>query len=213
MFWRQWCFHPLWSFAWADQEEFEYMQQEQLHIQALREAARTHSWQELKLQFAALHKNYHAPLAAWRFYIQMPFSDSMFFPSDTKAPAPVYPCTDFSRAWSTTMKNLTLNNLVMTALALKRHQVTHGSLPQDLAELVPEFLPTVPLDFMDGQMLRYHRYPNGSFILYSVGMDGKDEKGNALPLEDTHAGSLADSPWEGRDMLWPRMTLGLVGRS
>jgi hypothetical protein len=211
MFWRQWFFHSVWSFAWADQEKLEFAQQEQLRIQALREATRTQSWQQLKQDLTALQKDYHAPVAAWRFYTRLPLDSILVSPADEHAPAPVYPCVDFSRAWSTAMKNLTLNNLVCTAIALKRYQLKHGTLPQNLAALVPDFVPTLPADLMDGKSLRYEPYPNGSFILYSVGEDGQDDGGNAEPADEAHDRKPADSPWTGRDLLWPRMTLGLTG--
>jgi hypothetical protein len=38
--WRQYVFHPLWSFTWADQEELLYLQTIQGQIAVLREAAK-----------------------------------------------------------------------------------------------------------------------------------------------------------------------------
>jgi len=67
---------------------------------------------------------------------------------------------------------------VITAIALKRYQLKHGGYPPDLSSLVPEFLPAVPLDPVDGQPLRYRPQANGTFLLYSVGPNGKDDGGN-----------------------------------
>ncbi len=67
--------------------------------------------------------------------------------------------------------------LTITALALERYRGKHGSYPNALAGLVPEFLETVPVDFMDGQPLRYRQDDNGHFLLYSVGLDGVDNGG------------------------------------
>src|SRR5205823_13073564 len=43
--------------------------------------------------------------------------------------------------------------LVTTAIALKRYQLRHRKLPPDLSALVPEFLPALPRDPMNGQPL------------------------------------------------------------
>ena len=49
------------------------------------------------------------------------------------------------------------NELTITATALKRYHARHGKYPPNLDELVPEFLATPPVDWMDGQKLRYRR--------------------------------------------------------
>jgi hypothetical protein len=61
--------------------------------------------------------------------------------------------------------------------ALERHRLKHGSYPESLAALVPEFVPEIPRDLMDGQPLRYARTDEGLFRLWSVGDDGKDNGG------------------------------------
>ena len=40
---------------------------------------------------------------------------------------------------------------------------------------MPEFLPTVPVDYLDGKLIKYHRNDDGSYTLYAVGDDGKDD--------------------------------------
>ena len=64
-----------------------------------------------------------------------------------------------------TFENLTLHQLVVTAIALKRHELRHSKLPVTLNALVPDFLPAAPRDFMDGQSLRYRLNPNTTFQL------------------------------------------------
>lgn len=74
---RQWVFHPLWSFAWADQEELIYLRQAQLEIANLREVAQQRSWLRLKEQITAQQNAYHRPTAGWRFYPLLPFADRL----------------------------------------------------------------------------------------------------------------------------------------
>jgi hypothetical protein len=41
------------------------------------------------------------------------------------------------------MKNLTLHEMVITAIATKRYELKHGKAPAGLTTLVPEFLPAI----------------------------------------------------------------------
>ena len=87
--------------------------------------------------------------------------------------------------------------LAVTACALERCRLAHGGYPETLAELVPAYLDAVPRDVIDGQPLRYRRLADGTFQLYSVGLNGTDDNG-------------ALSEWktdEGRrtgDWCWPQ---------
>ena len=67
-----------------------------------------------------------------------------------------------------------------TACALERYWIQKRQYPESLSALVPEFLPTPPIDPMDGQPLRYERTPNGQFRLWSIGDDGKDDRGQRV---------------------------------
>jgi hypothetical protein len=90
--------------------------------------------------------------------------------------------------------------LAVTAIALKRHQLRHGSLPSELVALVPELLPAVPRDPVDGKPLRYHPKPDGTFLLYSIGEDAVDDGGDAKSAKDPKSRA-----WQrGRDWVWPQ---------
>ncbi|MBP7052317.1 MAG: hypothetical protein KBE65_14990 [Phycisphaerae bacterium] len=73
------------------------------------------------------------------------------------------------------------------SLALERHRLAHGEIPQTLDQLVPEFLSAVPQDPFDGQPMRYNRQ-DGGYIVYSVGEDGRDDAGKMQPSKDARAG-------------------------
>jgi hypothetical protein len=93
----------------------------------------------------------------------------------------------------------TFRRLAITAIAIRRYQLGHNSTPRDLQRLAPEFLSSVPIDLMSGKPLCYRLNPDGSWMLYSVGVDGKDDGGDPRPV--TSDGKLG--LWEGRDSLWP----------
>lgn len=63
------------------------------------------------------------------------------------------------------------------ALAVKRYQLQNGALPDSLGQVVPRYLPAVPLDPYDGQPLRYRKEPD-KFVVYSVSENGRDDGGN-----------------------------------
>jgi hypothetical protein len=93
----------------------------------------------------------------------------------------------------------THRNLVVTVLALERYRLRHGAYPPALSALVPELLRKTPRDFMDGQPLRYRANDDGTFLLYSIGDDGKDDGGDSTPTKNRSPVSF----WNGRDYVWP----------
>jgi hypothetical protein len=98
--------------------------------------------------------------------------------------------------------------LLLTAIALERFRVRRGAYPESLDLLIPELLSSVPLDFMDGQPLRYRRTEDGHFLLYSIGVDCIDDGGNdrasgsSTPLKP--GGPWLRPPFEAPDIIWPR---------
>lgn len=97
----------------------------------------------------------------------------------------------------------THREMTVAAIALQRFRSWHGHWPAKLDDLVPELLPTLPRDWMDGQPLRYRRNANDTFTLYSVGEDLRDDGGDPSYLE---VGGFDKSPlpmWTARDAVWP----------
>jgi len=93
----------------------------------------------------------------------------------------------------------TEREMAITALALKRYQLAHGRYPAELSALLPQFIDVLPKDLADGQPLRYGLRPDGTFLLYSIGEDGKDDGGDGSMA--TQSVSLI---WQkGRDLVWP----------
>lgn len=81
-------------------------------------------------------------------------------------------------------KGLAQVRTAQAALAVERFRLAHAKLPENLNELVPQFLPAVPDDPFDGQPLRYHRLQKG-YVIYSVGSDGEDNGGREPPANVT----------------------------
>ena len=65
----------------------------------------------------------------------------------------------------------------LVAIAATEFRITHDSLPEKAASLVPDFLPFLPKDaFLKDSRLRYSNKDDGVAI-YSVGPNGKDDGG------------------------------------
>lgn len=92
--------------------------------------------------------------------------------------------------------------MTLAAIALKRFQIRHGTLPSSLEALVPEFLAAVPWDYMSARPLCYRLKDDGSYLLYSVGLDGKDDGGDPTRVQRFY-----NSPWDGRDAVWPSLAI------
>jgi hypothetical protein len=69
---------------------------------------------------------------------------------------------------------------VQVRLAASLFSDRHKRLPNNLAELVPEYLPGIPIDVYSGKPLAYQRLED-SYILYSVGRDRIDNGGRFDP--------------------------------
>jgi hypothetical protein len=69
----------------------------------------------------------------------------------------------------------TQNNLHV-AFALAAYKAENGQYPKNLAALAPKYLAAIPNDLFSGKALIYRRDANG-YLLYSVGLNGKDDGG------------------------------------
>ncbi len=65
------------------------------------------------------------------------------------------------------------------ACALELFRMSNGDYPESLAELVPDYIASVPNDGIGGNSLHYRRTEKGAFLLYSVGWNETDDGGQA----------------------------------
>jgi hypothetical protein len=83
---------------------------------------------------------------------------------------------------------------ILAAIELFREQ--RGASPTSLSELTPDYLSEIPMDPFTGKPFTY-RLTDGSYVLYSVGPDAKDDGG--APLDrGTNEGDIVIWPVEGR---------------
>ena len=89
------------------------------------------------------------------------------------------------------VQTASVTDLARLACALERCRLARGAFPQALAELVPEFLPVLPVEIVNGEPYRYRRAEDGSFLLYSVGTDLRDDGG----VSDPQASAAKQADW------------------
>jgi hypothetical protein len=88
-------------------------------------------------------------------------------------------------------------------LAIKAYEKEHGALPEELAQLVPDYLPRMPKDPFDGKPFRCLRsnvpdLPPEAWAVYSIGEDFADDGGKARSV-----GRARDNHGPNPDLVWP----------
>jgi len=92
---------------------------------------------------------------------------------------------------------IAMRRLAATALAIRLYEIDHGRRPASLDQLIPDYLPAIPLDpfAADGRALGYlPRAPKP--VLYSVGPDGIDD---GTEYEVDQSGAV---DWEAKDLVF-----------
>ncbi len=82
-------------------------------------------------------------------------------------------------AENTYKRTASLSQMASTVIALQRYKQVNGVYPEQLSALIPTFLPALPQDYFldDGNPLIYRLKSDGTYLLYSVGMNLKDDGG------------------------------------
>lgn len=101
----------------------------------------------------------------------------------------------------------TARDAVIIAIALKRYELRQHHLPGKLEDLTPTYVNTVPIDWMDGHAFHYHPNADGTFALYSVGENGRDDGGNPSPQKPVNHEEDSGFYWlnpSALDLVWPQ---------
>jgi hypothetical protein len=103
----------------------------------------------------------------------------------------------YDRSGLSLFRGMTERHLAAAALAIRMYQVDHnGALPAKLEELVPKYLPAVPMDPMSsGAALKYLPAATQP-VVYSIGDNGTDEGGSEAPLT---VGRTVQWKWDAQD--------------
>ena len=86
--------------------------------------------------------------------------------------------------FSATERSTQMRDAAEVAIALELWHRRHGGWPETLAQLVPDLLPAVPPDRVDGKPLRYIVRDNRP-VLYSLGANRRDDNGTSADPDST----------------------------
>ena len=73
-----------------------------------------------------------------------------------------------------------------TLLALQAYRRDHGTYPESLEALIPTYLESLPIDPCDptGRPIRYRRDSTNSASVWNIGLDGQDDDGRELNIDE-----------------------------
>ena len=180
---RDYLYLPAYKLTSLDADELFYLTSMQDSIAALRLVKAQRPWPEAKaalLKAGARVGTLSGSPAKLRYFMSL-----MSLPN-------------FMKAGERAIEVETERQMMLAVIALKRFQLRHGQLPPALEALVPELLPAVPYDYMSAKPLCYRLKPDASYVLYSVGLDGKDDGG-----DPSSSPGVSPGLWGGRDAVWP----------
>lgn len=189
MRYRLFCWRHWWSYS----DELRALKGYQILLEAPRAAL-------TNLSLLTIEKNVDSEVDQ----LSIPTNSAEFWVSDPKE-ADMHSMLSgsvltLSRVFNRIIRIEAGKRMTIVALALRTYQLKHGAYPSSLNALIPDFLHEVPHDPIDGQPLRYHLNTNGTFLLYSIGDDGKDDGGDPTPVSSSNAGLW----YSGRDWVWPQ---------
>jgi hypothetical protein len=176
-------FCRIWRFAWLDLSDRDNLVDARKYLEIARSAAAEKSFVKVQPGLQALGQKNGSANSYHRLRhpeMSPPITFLSFFRKSL--------CAETERS------------VILCAIALKRYQLRHGSPPPSLEALTPEYFASVPIDYMDGQPVKYHLKPGGGFVLYSVGEDGVDDHGDKSMSPGKES---IRALWNRKDFVWP----------
>lgn len=116
-----------------------------------------------------------SPLSAATHRYDLGIARSRFFVLQALWPS-------FARMIAAEREIVQSRDVALTSIGLAAYRVSGGAWPRTLEELVPSFMPSVPIDGFDGKPLKYRVTADGP-LLYSIGLDFEDNQGKIAPTE------------------------------
>jgi len=155
---KEGVYAPIWKFSWSRHDELRCLRLIEERIVACQLAEKERSAARLSVFGDSYNE---AMKTTWSgYWAPLPYDFFRYFVS------PRYESfwSSLERPWAAQ----TRRELAVAGIAVMRYQMRYGKLPASLEALVPEFMPAVPRDFMNGQVLNYQISDN-DFFLHSAG--------------------------------------------
>jgi hypothetical protein len=177
----------LWQLNWSYEDELQDWQFNQISVEALRQARTNGFFKDALAEWGRKYK-----------ILDLGRSNHHWLRNQFPAGLTIYGPSSNLQTWQRLLPMEAARQMAITSIALKRYELRHGVLPQDLNSLVPEFLSVLPRDPVDGHPLRYGAKADGTFLLYSIGEDAVDDGG-----DPTSRSATKSFYWQhGRDWVW-----------
>ncbi len=145
---------------------------------------------EFERQLSLMEREAAEPMWEWKEVPGTTFEHLLASPAYYRRYPPLFAMLPAIGRAATVAESATQRrDAALTAIALELHRRRHGRYPARLDDLVPNFLPALPIDRFDGQPLRYLLTDDGP-LLYSVGADRIDD-GGAAPVNEEDAQRVA----------------------
>ncbi len=188
----------LWRYWWSYPDELRELKSYEVFLETARFAETNHSYQTAII-------NQRNELAALKLNLTNDALNVFLNPAQGDMHSLLsQDVTSLSAVFNKVMRVETAKQATIAAIALKRYQLKYGNYPTNLDSLVPDFVPTVPLDSVDGRPLRYRLNADGTFLLYSVGENGKDDGGDPSLEKGVHPSSFYWQNAHALDWVWPQ---------
>ncbi|MCC6153208.1 MAG: hypothetical protein IT367_05585 [Candidatus Hydrogenedentes bacterium] len=95
----------------------------------------------------------------------------------------------FDRTHETHDRDVAMLRVAATVLAIERHRLSEGNIPDSLTALVPKFLNAITVDPFDEQPIRFVR-GNFGYSVYSIGTNIRDEQGAEPNIKSRETGDI-----------------------
>ena len=185
----------LWQTSWSYSDELHALQGDQIILEAMRTVGTNQFFNPAYTNMVNQLYTLGVTNAPDDWWLKLDIPDfRQIFSGDIGA---------LSAAVRKIMAAETSRRIVITAIALKRFQLKHGNFPEKLSELTPEFLASVSLDPVDVQPLRYRLNADGTFTLYSIGLNGKDDGGDPSLGKGVRSSFFYWQNPQALDSVWP----------
>jgi hypothetical protein len=128
---------PLWNVALAGSDELHFLRAMSATVDALRAARHHSSGAELELRLPK------ETASGWLAALRFPMARLLTL--------------HIQKPLKRAITREAQRELVLAVIGLERYRLRHGRYPENLGQLTPEILSSVPVDFGDGKPLRYEK--------------------------------------------------------
>ncbi|HEY1172336.1 MAG TPA: hypothetical protein VGH19_13295 [Verrucomicrobiae bacterium] len=185
--WKRRLHTTLWSHFAIDEDELNFLKISQQRLDLIRPNLISPNWAGVPDQLRSDWETLFRPATTYSSQLKLNFTGALYSSMDS--------------GLTTLLFAEACRQQAIAAIALERHWLKHRRYPDALEKLMPDYLSQLPLDPIDGRPMRYRLNVDGTYTLWSIGFDGKDNQGDPFNPDPQKHNSLKKT----RDFVWPRI--------